>query len=58
MGKAHINPIFRFKKSFLVKCMVGGIIEKCLTLLPKGLNLAQMETWATNSCLKTRLGFP
>ena len=43
MVKAHINPIFRFKKSFLIKCMVDGIIEK-------GLNLAQMKTRATDSC--------
>ena len=57
MVKAHINPIFRFKKSFLIKCMVDGIIEKGLTLLPKGLNLAQMKTWATDSCLKTRPRF-
>ena len=53
MVKAHINPIFRFKKSLLIKCMVDGIVEKGLTLLSKGLNLAQMKTQATNSCLKT-----
>ncbi|KAK7822353.1 quinone-oxidoreductase qr2 [Quercus suber] len=33
--------------------MVDGIIEKGLTLLPKGLNLVQMKTRATDSCLKT-----